>query len=257
MDRSDLVDRLIVIDSGSSDDTSEVASAAGATVYRSADVLPDQGDHPGKGEALWKSLAVADEDIIVWLDSDVTNFDPCFVTNLITPFFLDDEILLTKGFYRRHIQGVPEPVASGGRVTELVVRPLVHLLYPPLTGLVQPLSGEYAGRRSALVQLPFFTGYAVEIGLLIDFVERFSLDALAQVDLGLRVHRNRDTFELGRMSHEIMHAFFTKLESIGKLAVRDALPTELIQFMPGADGPAPMPSTRPLVVRPPMCTVTD
>ena len=199
-----------------------------------------------------EDLAVAEGDIVVWLDSDVTNFNACFVTNLLNPFFIDEDIQMTKGFYRRRIEGVPEPVASGGRVTELVVRPLLHLLYPQLAGLIQPLSGEYAGRRESFLQLPFFTGYAVEIGLLIDFVETFSLDRLGQVDLGMRAHRNRDTYELGRMSHEIMHAFFTKLERNGKIAFRDALPEELIQYIPGADGPAPLPLARPLIVRPPM-----
>lgn len=250
-----IVDQLLVVDSGSSDGSIDAARASGAIVHRAAEILPDEGDHPGKGEALWKSLAVAEGDIVVWLDSDVTNFNACFVTNLLNPFFVDDRILMTKGFYRRRIEGVPEPVASGGRVTELVVRPLLHLLYPPLAGLIQPLSGEYAGRRDALMRLPFFTGYAVEIGLLMDLVEIFSLEGLGQVDLGLRVHRNRDTFALGRMSHEIMHAFFTKLERNGKAAFRDPLPEELVQFLPGAEGPAPLPSARPLVVRPPMADV--
>ncbi len=252
LEETGIVDQLLVVDSGSSDDSIAVARSTGASVHRAADVLPHHGDNPGKGEALWKSLAVAEGDIVVWLDSDVTNFNVCFVTNLLNPFFIDEDIQMTKGFYRRRIEGVPEPVASGGRVTELVVRPLLHLLYPQLAGLIQPLSGEYAGRRESFLQLPFFTGYAVEIGLLIDFVETFSLDRLGQVDLGMRAHRNRDTYELGRMSHEIMHAFFTKLERNGKIAFRDALPEELIQYIPGADGPAPLPSARPLIVRPPM-----
>ncbi len=146
MERTGLIDELIVVDSGSEDDTITVAAAAGPQVYRGCDVFPQVGHVLGKGEALWKSLAVSSGDLICWCDSDIRNFDPRFIVGLFTPLLIDDEIKMTKGFYRRPLEGDP---TGGGRVTELVVRPLLHLLYPTLTGLIGPLSGEYALRRES------------------------------------------------------------------------------------------------------------
>jgi glucosyl-3-phosphoglycerate synthase len=238
------------VDSGSADRTEEVASSAGATVYSAGEVLPHLPSRSGKGEALWKSLAVIRADIVVWLDSDVTNFDPAFVTKLIAPLLLDDNLVYTKGFYDRPID--EHGSTTGGRVTELVVRPLLHLLYPELTGLIQPLSGEYAGRREALMQVPFFTGYAVEVGLLIDLVERFGLDSMAQVDLGERRHRNRDTLALGRMSHEILAAMLLRLRDAGRIDFPAELPDTLVQFVSGVAGPMPQASRGGAAQRPPM-----
>jgi len=253
MDADRVVDELVVMDSGSEDRTEEVAAAAGATVYKAHEVLPHLPPASGKGDALWKSLAVIRADIVVWLDSDVTNFDPGFVTKLVSPLLLDDDLLYTKAFYDRPIE--EQGFTTGGRVTELVVRPLLQLLYPELTGLIQPLSGEYAGRRNALVQVPFFTGYAVELGLLIDLVEKFGLDSIAQVDLGARRHRNRDILALGRMAHEILTALLLRLRDAGRIDIADELSDTLVQFVSGNAGPMPQISRGSVVQRPPMTNV--
>jgi glucosyl-3-phosphoglycerate synthase len=253
MDANAVVDELIVMDSGSEDRTEAVATGAGATVYKAHEVLPRVPPASGKGDALWKSLAVIRSDIVAWLDSDVTNFDPAFVTKLLAPLLFDDDLLYTKAFYDRPID--EHGFTTGGRVTELVVRPLLHLLYPELTGLIQPLSGEYAGRRDALMQVPFFTGYAVEVGLLIDLVERFGLDSIAQVDLGSRRHRNRDTLALGRMSHEILTALLLRLRDAGRIDFADELSDTLVQFVSGVAGPMPQVSRAQVIQRPPMTNV--
>lgn len=255
VDRNAVVDELIVMDSGSADGTEEVAAAAGATVYRAHEVLPHLPTGTGKGDALWKSLAMVGADIVVWLDSDITNFNPEFVTKLIAPLLLDDKLVYTKAFYDRPMK--EHGSSTGGRVTELVVRPLLHLLYPELTGLIQPLSGEYAGRRTTLMNVPFFTGYAVEIGLLIDLVERFGLDSIAQVDLGERRHRNRDTLALGRMSHEILTAMLLRLQDAGRIDLPFELSDTMVQFVAGVAGPMPEASSGKVMERPPMATVLE
>ncbi|HXT34073.1 MAG TPA: glucosyl-3-phosphoglycerate synthase, partial [Chloroflexota bacterium] len=166
------------------------------------------------GEALWKSLSVAKGDIIAWIDTDIANIHPKFVYGLLGPLLKEPRIGYVKGFYRRPLrQGGVLHESSGGRVTELTARPLINLFYPLLSGLIQPLSGEYAGRRSLLEQLPFFTGYGVEIGLLIDILEQFGLNAIAQVDLEQRIHRNQSLSALSRMSFMIMQTVITRLES--------------------------------------------
>lgn len=226
MDGLGLVDELLVIDSGSRDATAQRAMEAGATVHRVSEILPhlDPGTTFGKGDALWKSLAVAKGDIVVWIDSDIRNFDTHFVTDLIAPLLDDKAILMTKGFYTRPLARQGEPVERGGRVTELAARPLLNLLYPELAGVIQPLSGEYASYRAVLSQLPFMTGYAVETMLLVDVVERFGIGALAQVDLGTRVHRNRDLLALGRTSFEIIAALLDRTGAVKSLG------GSLIQF---------------------------
>jgi glucosyl-3-phosphoglycerate synthase len=211
-----LVDELLVIDSGSRDATAQRAVDAGATVHRASDILPhlDSGTTFGKGDVLWKSLAVAKGDIVVWVDSDIRNFDIHFVTDLVAPLLEDETILMTKGFYSRPLMRPGEPAERGGRVTELAARPLLNLLYPALAGVIQPLSGECASYRRVLSELPFATGYAVETMLLVDMVERFGAGALAQVDLGTRVHRNRDLLSLGRASFEIMAALLDRTDAL-------------------------------------------
>jgi glucosyl-3-phosphoglycerate synthase len=230
-----LVDELVVIDSGSEDGTQRVARDAGAVVHDS----PASG---GKGEALWKSLAVLDTDVIVWLDSDTRDFGPHFVTSLVAPLLQNSAVVMAKGFYRRP-----------ARVTELVVRPLINLLHPRLQGVIQPLSGECAVRRHALLDLPFFTGYAVEIGLLVDVVDRYGLDALVQVDLGTRVHRNQDITALGRMAFHVIAAMLARLDAIGRIKLADELTDALVQFDAGA------PRRQELDVRelPPMSEVLE
>jgi glucosyl-3-phosphoglycerate synthase len=245
-----LVDRLIVIDSGSDDDTAEVAEAAGAEVYRAAEILPEAGRGAGKGEALWKSLAVTTGDIICWLDSDVTNFDVSFVTRLVEPLIEDSGIMMVKGFYERPAPDGAAATSAGGRLTELVARPLLNLLYPDLAGLMQPLAGEYAARRNVLLDLSFFPGYAVEIGLLLDIAERFGADAIAQADLGVRIHSSRDNLSLGKSAHEIMGAMLKRLSEAGRIDLKDAPSDTLVQFA-GAE-PEPIVSRSNLTVRPPM-----
>lgn len=252
-----LVDELIVMDSGSSDATSALAEAAGARVYRSADVLAEAGAPaaPGKGESLWKSLAVIDSDIVVWVDSDTRNFRGHFVTRLLGPLLDDDSVKFTKAFYERPLAGDPGARSGGGRVTEIAIRPLINLLVPHLAGFAQPLSGEYAGRADVLRELPFSVGYDVDLLLLMDVVQACSLEAVAQIDLGKRVHRNRDTASLGRMSFEIARGLLARLEAAGSLKLGDDLPVELLQFT--AEAPAtPKVSVAANEQRPPMARFT-
>lgn len=200
-----LVDELVVMDSGSTDRTVERASAAGARVVLRTDVLPDLAPRPGKGEVLWRSLAATSGDVICFLDSDLVDFDPGFVSALLGPLLAEDGIALVKGFYRRPLRlETTQADTGGGRVTELLVRPLLAALRPELAGVVQPLGGEYAATRELLESVPFASGYGVEIGVLLDTADRFGLDALAQVNLGVRKHRNRSLVQLGAMARQIL-----------------------------------------------------
>lgn len=202
-----LVDELVVIDSGSTDDTIAVAEAAGARVIRRADVVGHLSPIPGKGEVLWRSLAATTGRIIVYLDSDLVDFDPGFVPALIGPLLTNDEVALVKGFYRRPLRlETVEIDTGGGRVTELLVRPLLAALRPQLCGIVQPLGGEYAATRELLESVPFAAGYGVEIGLLLDAHSLLGLNGLAQVNLGVRKHRNRSLVSLGVMARQILAA---------------------------------------------------
>ncbi|MFD7652525.1 glucosyl-3-phosphoglycerate synthase [Actinosynnema sp. NPDC059797] len=194
-----LVDELVVVDSGSTDGTVARAAAAGARVVRRSDVLPDLPPRPGKGEVLWRSLAATSGDLVVFLDSDLVDPDPGFVPALLGPLLTRD-VHLVKGFYRRPLGGSD---AGGGRVTELAARPLLNALRPELAGVVQPLGGEYAGTRAFLESVPFAPGYGVEIGLLLDAHARYGLAGIAQVNLGVREHRNRDLRQLGAMAAQV------------------------------------------------------
>ena len=230
LERSRLIDEIVVMDAGSVDDTVTIALAEGARVFREQDVLPEVGPGSGKGEALWKSLHACRGDLICWIDADTRNFQPRFVHGLLGPLLTDPEVLLVKAFYERPIRERNALRSTGGgRVTELVARPLLNLLWPQLAGVVQPLAGEYAGRRVALEQVPFSSGYGVELGLLVDLAERFGLDAIAQVDLERRVHRNQDVQALGRMSFGILQAVFQRLVEEGR-AAPGTYGTTLVQF---------------------------
>jgi len=213
MTRVPLLDEIVLIDSNSIDRTCQIAEKIGVPVYIHQNTLPQYGARKGKGEALWKSLYCTRGDIIIWIDTDIVNIHPRFVYGLIAPLLLRPEIDFVKGFYRRPLKvGNKMQAGSGGRVTELTARPLLNLFYPELSGIVQPLSGEYGGRRKVLEQLPFFSGYGVEIGLLIDMLEKFGLRSIAQVDLLERVHHNQPLEALGKMSFAIIQAVIRKLE---------------------------------------------
>jgi glucosyl-3-phosphoglycerate synthase len=211
--RVPLLDEILVIDSASTDRTCEIAAAEGARVVRHADVLTRYGSFNGKGEALWKSLYETSGDIVVWADTDVRNWHSRMVYGTLGPLLHEPRLQYVKGYYQRPIveDGILKE-GGGGRVTELVARPLINLFFPELSGLIQPLSGEYAGRRSLLEAIPFFTGYAVEIGHLIDATDRLGIEGLGQVDLERRVHRNQELEGLSRMSFVILQAVMKRLE---------------------------------------------
>ena len=212
MERVPLVDELIVIDSDSTDRTREIARELGVPVHIHQQLLPEVGPGRGKGEALWKSLAVLSGDIIVWVDTDVSNFHPKFVYGLLGPLLARPDIAFTKAFYRRPLDvGGQLQATGGGRVTELVARPILNLFFPELSGMIQPLSGEQAGRRSILERLPFFSGYGVETGLLIDVLRTAGLKAISQVDMKQRIHRNQSLLALSKMSFEVLQVAMQRL----------------------------------------------
>ena len=196
-----LVDEVLVLDDRSADATAAEARAAGATVFSAAEVLPELGPGAGKGEAMWKSVAASRGDLVAWVDGDITDFGARFVVGLLGPLLTRPEVAFVKGYYDRPIG---EQGEGGGRVTELVARPLVSILFPQLASIVQPLAGEYAGRRATLERLPFVQGYGVDIGLLVDVATIEGIESLAQVDLGTRRHRNRPLRDLGPQALEVM-----------------------------------------------------
>ncbi|MGR6971190.1 glucosyl-3-phosphoglycerate synthase [Streptomyces cynarae] len=204
-----LVDEIVVVDSGSTDRTSQVAAAAGARVVHRDTILPRIPAVPGKGEVLWRSLLVTGGDIVCFVDADLREFSSDFVTGIVGPLLTDPDVDLVKAMYDRPLGTEPDPLASGktagqgGRVTELMARPLLNMHWPQLAGFVQPLGGEYAARRSLLERLPFPVGYGVELGMLVDALHLVGLDALAQVDVGVRKHRHQDGQALGRMAAAI------------------------------------------------------
>ena len=216
MESNKLVDEIIVVDSGSTDSTQKVAEKAGADFYYSRDVLKRFGSPKGKGENLWKSIYLAKGDIIAWVDADIANISEKFVSGIVGPLLERQEIGFAKAFYQRPLKSGKSIISlEGGRVTELLMRPLYNLYFPNLSGFIQPLSGEYAGKRELLEQIPFFTSYAVEMGMLIDIEKKFGLEAMAQVDIEERVHRNRPLNELSKMSFEILQAFAEKANAMG------------------------------------------
>ena len=243
-----LVDEVVVMDSGSTDATAAVAAAAGAAVHHRDDVLPELGSRPGKGEVLWKSLAVTTGDVVVFVDADLTDPQPQLVTGLLGPLLTDPAVELVKGCYDRPLGGAAG--ASGGRVTELVARPLINRYYPDLAGVVQPLAGEYAGRRRLLEAIPFCGGYGVEIAMLIDTLQLRGLGAIAQVDLGRRSHSHQDTAALGRMAAQIDHVVHRR--AVGG----DDGPATVTQFARDGYGHyAPVTHCVDVAERPPMITV--
>ena len=220
MDQAKLVDEILVIDSGSSDATREVAAAAGATVLLSSEIAPETGTTRGKGENLWKALHVATGDLICYLDGDIANFHPRFVTGLVGPLLEDPDIDYVKAYYERPLAaGDALHSHGGGRVSEILVRPLISMFLPELAEVLQPLAGEYAARRSVLESLAFPTGYGVEIAHLIDLAAAGKTARLAQTDLVRRIHRNRDEGDLGDTAFAILRVILRRLEQAVKLTL--------------------------------------
>ena len=250
-----LVDEVVVVDSGSTDRTVDVARTAGADVYERGDVLPRVPPLPGKGEVMWRSLACTTGDVVVFVDADLASFSSSYVTGLLGPLLTDRSVSLVKAAYERPLRTVDGVVPTGGgRVTELVARPLLNLHWPLLAGFVQPLGGEYAARRSLLERLPFPTGYGVELGLLVDALGLVGLDALAQVDVGVRHHRHQDAQALGRMAATIYRTALERLKS----PEADALARpELVQFTRTASGFTPRSTEVATVERPPMASIPE
>lgn len=254
VDAAGLVDELIVVDSRSQDGTAATAARAGATVVGQDDILPALEPMHGKGDALWKGLAASSGDIVAFVDGDLRDFSAHFVTGLVGPLLDEPTVCYVKGFYHRPLGRWPEvdgaggepgtgtdgvhdaDADGGGRVTELVARPLLNLFWPHLAGFVQPLAGEYAGRREILTRLPFVAHYGVEVGHLIDLLELRGLAALAQVDLGVRRHRHQNTHQLGVMSAQIMLTVFDRLARTGR-PVQVSPAMTLAQFHRGTSLP--------------------
>jgi glucosyl-3-phosphoglycerate synthase len=251
--RTPLIDELVVIDSDSTDATAAVAAGAGAKVYRAAEILPAAGTYPGKGEALWKSLHVTTGDLLVFVDADLTSWGPHFVTGLVGPLLADPGVQLVKGFYTRVFTGSDGSASTeGGRVTELVARPLISLWWPQLAGVVQPLAGEWAARRGLMESLHIPVGYGVELATLMDTATRHGLDAVAQVDLGSRAHRHQANHDLAVMSAELLAVAERR-----RPAGQPLQASELRQFV--RDGGHARPVTRPvpLAERPPAAQFQD
>jgi glucosyl-3-phosphoglycerate synthase len=235
-----LVDEIVVVNSRSTDGTVAVARAAGARVVDQDEVTRGLARMEGKGDALWAGLAASTGDVVAFVDGDLRDFSAAFVTGLLGPLLTDRSVEYVKGFYHRPLVGADGAEADGGgRVTEISARPLLNLFWPELAGFVQPLAGEYAGRRTTLERIPFVSGYGVEIAMLIDLFDLVGLDALAQVDLGERHHRHQSLAALGRMSAQIMVAAWSRLHRRG-LAAEPLPPTTLLtQFSRGGADPPP------------------
>ncbi|MFJ9867274.1 glucosyl-3-phosphoglycerate synthase [Streptomyces sp. NPDC101165] len=248
MQQVPLVDEIVVVDSGSTDRTSEVAASAGARVVHRDEILPRIPAVPGKGEVLWRSLLVTSGDVICFIDADLKEFSSDFVSGIVGPLLTEPGVDLVKAMYDRPLGGA---AGQGGRVTELMARPLLNMHWPQLAGFVQPLGGEYAARRSLLEQLPFPVGYGVELGMLVDALHLVGLDALAQVDVGVRKHRHQDGQALGRMAAAIYRTAQLRLAR-GHL-VRPSL----TQFERGEDGFEPRTYSVDTEERPPMAEIAE
>jgi glucosyl-3-phosphoglycerate synthase len=232
MTRYPLIDELVVIDSGSTDNTVNIAKSFGADVHDANEILPRLEKFKGKGENLWKALYITKGDIIVYIDADIKNIHHRFAYGLIGPLLLHDNIKYAKAFYDRPISIGKNKFrpTGGGRVTELVIRPLFSLFFPELTQIIQPLSGEYAGYREVLEKIPFPIGYGVETSMILDIYEKWGLDVIAQVDLDRRIHRNQDTKALGRMSFAILKTFINRQKRSGLIDLKNDLYDEIIQY---------------------------
>jgi glucosyl-3-phosphoglycerate synthase len=259
MTRYPLVDELIVIDSGSTDNTVDIAGSFGADVYDANEILPDLDQFSGKGENLWKALYITKGDIIVYIDADIKNIHHRFAYGLIGPLLLNDQIKYTKAFYDRPISIGKNKIrpTGGGRVTELVIRPLFSLFFPELTQIIQPLSGEYAGYREIFEKIPFPIGYGVETSMILDIYDKWGLDVMAQVDLDRRIHRNQDTKALGRMAFTIIKTFLNRQKRSGLIELKEDLFDEMIQYNLVDNDYQPEALQIKGLERPPMITIPE
>lgn len=258
MDRYPLIDEIAVIDSGSTDDTREIAAAFGADVYLSADILPQVGEKKGKGENLWKAVYQLKGDIICYVDADIANIHPRFAYGLIGPLIYNQKMKYVKAFYDRPLafsQGIRP--SGGGRVTEILIRPLFSLFYPELTGIIQPLSGEYAVRREVLEAIPFPIGYGVETSHILDVYEKWGIDAFGQTDLDQRVHRNQETLSLGKMAFGILRTFLARSQAKGMTIDMDQVSTIMRQFQAHDDKYEQIEHQIVEEERPPMITLPE
>lgn len=231
MNKYPLIDEIAVIDSGSTDRTLEIASNFGADTYLADDILPHLETKKGKGENLWKAIYQLNGDIIVFVDADIKNIHPRFAYGLIGPMLQRPEVQYVKGFYDRPLtlSNVTRP-SGGGRVTEILVRPLFSLFYPELTAIIQPLSGEYSVRRNVVEEIPFPIGYGVETSHLLDIYSKYGIEAFAQCDLDQRIHDNKSTRDLGKMSFGILQTFLTRSKDLGIFEGMKEYETVFTQF---------------------------
>jgi glucosyl-3-phosphoglycerate synthase len=259
MTRYPLLDEIVVIDSGSTDDTVRIAESFDAKVHLADDILPAHAKFKGKGENLWKALYICKGDIIIYLDADIKNIHHRFAYGLLGPLLLNDRIKYTKAFYDRPIAIGKNKVrpTGGGRVTELVIRPMFSLFFPELTQILQPLSGEYAGYREIFERIPFPIGYGVETSMILDICEQWGLDVIAQVDLDKRVHRNQDTKALGRMSFVVLKTFLHRLQKLGIIEFRKDLYDQIIQYQLVKNELQPDIRKMAGVERPPICELAE
>jgi glucosyl-3-phosphoglycerate synthase len=238
------IDQLVVIDGGSADATAQIAADAGASVFSESELMTGYGPVAGKGDAMWRSLSVLEGELICFLDADVLEFSTAYAVGLLGPLLELDEVDFVKAYYRRPFsQGGVELAAGGGRVNHLLARPALAIFYPELAGVRQPLAGEIAARRSLLERLPFATGYAVEIAMLLDVLEQVGLEGMAQVDLDVHRNNHQPLLELSAMAYTVLAVIAARLERDGRLLELDASPLLL-------DGRAAAPAA--LVERPPM-----
>ncbi len=258
MTRFPLLDEIAVIDSGSRDKTLEVAGSFGADTYLASDILPHLDKKKGKGENLWKAIYQLDGDIIVYIDADIKNIHPRFVYGLLAPLIYNKKTKYVKAFYDRPLafsEGIRP--SGGGRVTEILIRPLFSLFFPELSAIIQPLSGEYAVRREVLEKLSFPIGYGVETAHLLDIYREYGMEAFAQTDLDQRVHRNQETISLGKMAFGILQTFLYRMKSYGMMTDIPELSTILRQFQAHDDVFESIEQEIIEEERPPMITVPE
>ena len=225
----DLIDQIVVIDAASQDGTAELAARLGAEVYQESELLPGFGQALGKGDAMWRALAVVRGELVLYLDSDTRDFSNHFASGMLGPLFCDPGVAFVKGFFRRPFttaDGQELPL-DGGRVTELTARPLLSAFYPELAGFAQPLAGEVAARRELLEQLPFASGYAIETSMLLHARDALGgVERMAQVDLDVRRNYHQPLPQLGPMAYAVLRVLLERLRRDGRLLDDHAPPLQ-------------------------------